>query len=137
MTLVKSILLLLIVVVAQLPSAVDSVCCTTEPSGWCADGYNPPFPCCGVGSCNVFCCNCDGGCRKKKSGRSRYGQAGVFGEMAAYRTMDTNGDGGVDQEEAFAYLGHLYSGNNFSFYNYDTNGDGFLSLTEIKHGYDY
>lgn len=21
-------------------------------------------PCCGVGKCNVFCCNCDGGCRK-------------------------------------------------------------------------
>ncbi|XP_034472592.1 uncharacterized protein LOC117780250 [Drosophila innubila] len=21
-----------------------------------------PTPCCGVGNCNIFCCNCDGGC---------------------------------------------------------------------------
>ncbi|KAL7741417.1 hypothetical protein ACLKA6_000745 [Drosophila palustris] len=23
-----------------------------------------PTPCCGVGSCNIFCCNCDFGCKK-------------------------------------------------------------------------
>jgi hypothetical protein len=26
----------------------------------CDDG-RPGNPCCGVGSCNIFCCNCDGG----------------------------------------------------------------------------
>lgn len=29
-------------------------------SGECADGTDAT-PCCGVGSCNLFCCNCDGG----------------------------------------------------------------------------
>nr|CAH0110888.1 unnamed protein product [Daphnia galeata] len=29
----------------------------------CNDGTRGT-PCCGVGSCNIFCCNCDGGCRK-------------------------------------------------------------------------
>jgi hypothetical protein len=127
-------ILLLIFVVAQLPSAVESVCCYIAwESGRCADGIFPPYLCCGKGDCNVFCCNCDGGCR---SDYTLYGLSGVA-EVAAYRTMDTNGDGRVDQEEAFAYLGHLYAGNNFSFHNYDTNGDGYLSLTEIKHGVDY
>lgn len=23
---------------------------------------HPPTPCCGRGPCNMFCCNCDGGC---------------------------------------------------------------------------
>ncbi len=29
----------------------------------CNDGTRGT-PCCGVGRCNIFCCNCDGGCRK-------------------------------------------------------------------------
>jgi hypothetical protein len=137
MKLVTSILQL-IFVVSQLLSPVNSDCCYVNLSGLCDDGNRAKNLCCAKGKegCNVFCCNCDGGCRTKRSGRPRYGQSGVD-EMAAFQTMDTNGDGGVDQEEAFAYLGHLYSGNNFSFYNYDTNRDGYLSLTEIKHGVDY
>jgi len=28
----------------------------------CKDGYRT-WNCCGKGACNIFCCNCDGGCR--------------------------------------------------------------------------
>jgi len=39
-------------------------CCNTGNimGGTCPDGSCGP--CCGVGSCNSFCCGCDGGCRK-------------------------------------------------------------------------
>lgn len=37
-------------------------CCGTAFGGTCADGTHGT-PCCGTGGCNVFCCNCDGGCR--------------------------------------------------------------------------
>ncbi|KAM0798422.1 hypothetical protein BDR22DRAFT_964767 [Usnea florida] len=32
------------------------------PAQLCADG-SYSTPCCGEGGCNIFCCNCDGGCR--------------------------------------------------------------------------
>ena len=34
----------------------------------CADGsYVSPGQCCATGGCNIFCCNCAGHCKKKKS----------------------------------------------------------------------
>ncbi|XP_078595017.1 uncharacterized protein LOC144872581 [Branchiostoma floridae x Branchiostoma japonicum] len=55
----------------------DSVCCgsikTCTGSWWrrrcynrCGDGTRQPTPCCGYGKCNIFCCNCDDGCRRSK-----------------------------------------------------------------------
>ncbi|KAK2051972.1 hypothetical protein LY76DRAFT_365940 [Colletotrichum caudatum] len=33
------------------------------PTSFCCDGSQQgPFACCGIGSCNIFCCNCDDGC---------------------------------------------------------------------------
>ncbi|XP_034472629.1 protein Diedel-like [Drosophila innubila] len=29
---------------------------------WFCGNLTAPSPCCGVGSCNIFCCNCDDGC---------------------------------------------------------------------------
>jgi len=37
-------------------------CCGSVFGGTCADGTQGT-PCCGRGSCNLFCCACDGGCR--------------------------------------------------------------------------
>lgn len=37
----------------------DNVC----HNYFCGNLSKPTF-CCGVGSCNIFCCNCDGGCIK-------------------------------------------------------------------------
>ncbi|RWS09830.1 uncharacterized protein B4U79_11454, partial [Dinothrombium tinctorium] len=41
---------------------VVAVCCRTT-NGICADGKKGT-PYCGYGSCNMFGCNCDGGCRE-------------------------------------------------------------------------
>lgn len=37
--------------------------CTTTLCG----GLLHPTPCCGRGSCNIFCCNCDNGCHDRNS----------------------------------------------------------------------
>ncbi|HVJ62493.1 MAG TPA: EF-hand domain-containing protein [Tahibacter sp.] len=37
--------------------------CEGNAWGWCED-CTSPTPCCGYGPCNVFCGNCDGGCRR-------------------------------------------------------------------------
>lgn len=37
----------------------------SEP--YCCDG-TAGTPCCGYGPCNIFCCNCDGGCREGPGG---------------------------------------------------------------------
>jgi hypothetical protein len=62
--------LLFFFLVALAPSA-KADCCNAgtrdddggSHTGLCAD-FTKPTPCCGVGACNAFCCNCDGGCRK-------------------------------------------------------------------------
>ncbi|EDW25428.1 GL26589 [Drosophila persimilis] len=40
-----------------------AVCCPALPI--CGDGQMVVGAYCGVGGCNVFGCNCSGGCRKK------------------------------------------------------------------------
>ncbi|KAK6503372.1 hypothetical protein TWF481_008392 [Arthrobotrys musiformis] len=37
-------------------------CCDSDHEGRCEDGTEAT-PCCGYGSCNLWCCRCDGGCR--------------------------------------------------------------------------
>ena len=37
--------------------------CEANAFGWCQD-CTSPTPCCGYGPCNIFCGNCDGGCRR-------------------------------------------------------------------------
>lgn len=45
-----------------LSTLVSAECCDQSGglSGECDDGSDAS-PCCGVGKCNMFCCNCDGG----------------------------------------------------------------------------
>ena len=38
-------------------------CCPADAWGFCADGTRGT-PYCGYGPCNIFGCNCDGGCRR-------------------------------------------------------------------------
>ena len=70
----KLVLVLAIVMSLTIDSTYGECC----PGGhMCADGGWPGlglWGCCGVGWCNFFCCNCDGGCRKapSKSRSSHY-----------------------------------------------------------------
>lgn len=48
---------------------VSAECCSSPAV--CADGtISSIWSCCAYGSCNIFCCNCDGGCRKAPTKRS-------------------------------------------------------------------
>ncbi|GMR51250.1 hypothetical protein PMAYCL1PPCAC_21445, partial [Pristionchus mayeri] len=82
--------------------------------------------CCGEGGCNVFCCNCDGGCNPSCS--TDYGSfvapavvaskaaAAVIGRkkrdidegrsiaQMRFQSIDANGDGVLSQLEAREYL---------------------------------
>lgn len=46
---------------SDFPKAVGIIGSSTCTVGLCGDGKFPG-PCCGVGRCNIFCCNCDQGC---------------------------------------------------------------------------
>jgi hypothetical protein len=65
------------------PEARADCCPNALGAGWttCADGTSSGGGCCGVGSCNIFCCNCDGGCRQSANKSQCYancqGQRGL------------------------------------------------------------
>lgn len=71
-------LLPLLLLVSLLSMQVDADCCYNHailsPNDrnkvldyLCNDGTQST-PCCGNGGCNIFCCNCDGGCRVPPAG---------------------------------------------------------------------
>jgi Ca2+-binding EF-hand superfamily protein len=47
-------------------------------------------------------------------------------------TMDDNGDGLIDENEAYRKLGQVYTPS-FDFFKYDVNGDGQLSFEEMSN----
>jgi len=79
-------------------------CCNTV-DGYCRD-YTRGTPCCAYGDCNVFCCNCDGGCRKhqcdtKKSGLavSQWPMSVAETSLGNFSAVDRNGDGDISLAE--------------------------------------
>ncbi len=54
-----------VVVFLAAVAAADAVCCGVPLGGQqqCNDG-TVQWGCCGNGACNIFCCNCDRGCRE-------------------------------------------------------------------------
>lgn len=53
----------------------EKACCAGPYFGaLCDDGSKPRglfSDCCGVGKCNIFCCNCDGGCKQAHTPEQR------------------------------------------------------------------
>jgi hypothetical protein len=85
--------------------------------------------CCATGSCNIFCCNCDGECR----GDSESGRSIGVNEHVLFQRIDTNQDAKLSKDETLQFLGKLYA-SSFQFSDYDLNVDGYLSDHEIEHG---
>lgn len=53
------------VIACSLAKETAGECCLRAGIGeLCPDG-TAGTPCCSHGKCNIFCCNCDGGCRMK------------------------------------------------------------------------
>jgi hypothetical protein len=136
----RTILALAIVVVAfQLATKVDAECCSptndvqSGPFGGrptkCGDNTEPT-PCCGYGGCNIFCCNCGGGCRHSRR-RSNPDEIAA-NDLATFGEIDLNKDGKVDVEEARKFVAPKNLTQAFEFARYDLNGDGYLSLYEVS-----
>ena len=95
------------VVTSLLPS-VFAVCCKEVCNGKCADGSGTT-PCCAHGGCNIFCCNCDGGCR---TGSYHCGCDSVFERAAntdsvsvAFAETDDDGAGNLTMANYLEYMG--------------------------------
>ncbi|KZS90642.1 hypothetical protein SISNIDRAFT_468415 [Sistotremastrum niveocremeum HHB9708] len=111
-------------------------------------------PCCGYGKCNIFCCNCDGGCRGFKGKLTDQMHPHVGGAVDAdfddtdkctrmFHATDANGDG---QLTLIEYLVHAYENpksNAWAFVRdaepeaiekywrkYDVDGKGYLTISE-------
>ncbi|CAG7834734.1 unnamed protein product [Allacma fusca] len=115
---------------------VSGQCCRADRIGdifslvACAD-RSAATPCCAYGSCNFFCCNCDGGCRQENRGKRSLNQTDVS-VYHTFKSLDENGDGGVDKREVTRFIRRSRrSAEDFSFASYDKNGDGLLSAHEI------
>ena len=88
----------------------------------CSDGTTGT-PYCGKGPCNMFGCNCDGGCRKA-------GRMGAISDGIGH--IDSNGDGKVSLDEATAIVdSEKVPFAREEFARMDLNLDGFLSREEI------
>jgi hypothetical protein len=90
-------------VTALLPLAT-AVCCTTN--GVCGDGTSPT-PCCAHGKCNIFCCNCDGGCRGRSLKRDLpLAQVERSDSIkASFTEADTEGAGNITVDRYLEYMG--------------------------------
>ncbi|XP_078609213.1 uncharacterized protein LOC144880728 isoform X1 [Branchiostoma floridae x Branchiostoma japonicum] len=138
----------------------DSVCCYPTPlcigfntnnqcKGRCQDGTSGS-PYCGKGGCNIFGCNCYGGCRHSKRDvleevRSllellRGGQEDTAPEEGAttgrwFGDYDTDQDGKLSKQEALEMLKTLGQVDVAKlpadwFTSMDTNGNGFIDPEE-------
>ena len=110
----------------------------------CNDG-STAGACCGNGACNIFCCNCDRGCR----GDSRRKRAvNDVEDLDHFANYDLNQDGVIDFSEANSKMGmyniryyeyiydihQLFLGgmlDNSTFYDLDLDMDGVISTKEF------
>ncbi|GMS97587.1 hypothetical protein PENTCL1PPCAC_19762, partial [Pristionchus entomophagus] len=97
------------------------------------------FQCGGVGPCNIFCCNCDGGCWLAHFVVPLLEQlipADISSlESRHFSAVDANGDGVISEVEGEAYMNSTKSIRNKRdtkwFAEMDTNGDGVIQPGEF------
>src|SRR5918911_5330 len=69
-------------------------CCSTVCNNKCGD-CTAGTPCCGHGPCNIFCCNCDGGCR--------HGACDGASVRKNFDAIDTDHSGSISWDELKAW----------------------------------
>ncbi|CAL8141059.1 unnamed protein product [Orchesella dallaii] len=146
------VVLLVLSILLTISPRASAQCCRGSPfSSRCRDG-SLSTPCCGIKSCNFFCCNCsDGGCREgdfwdlEKEYR-RFVNGNPFGGRRKRAIQieghyhDSNSDGFYDVKEAHQLLLSGACGNYTEkvgelageFARLDKNKDGKLSYDEIN-----
>lgn len=101
---------------------VAAECCDnthqTDDGARCVDDtYAGAFGCCAYGACNIFCCNCDGGCRRPKRLMARTIIGNAQAEDPTCGLFQTENQCGLDKFEAL-----------------DTNHDSVITLDEVLAG---
>ena len=97
--------------------------------------------CCGKGRCNIFCCNCDDGCKSKDECRFAIpirGKREIFEQdspLKRFSMIDLDQDGKISFDEANKWLYpniQDYSENNQTWFKQmDLNQDGILLPNEF------
>ena len=116
---------------------IDAECC--YGTFFYTRSYQCGGYCCGRGPCNIFCCNCDNGCKNKNYERATGSLQNV--SLIAdthFRTIDIDGSNGITLEEAKMYLKNktkLKRNVEISIQKdirkMDTNNDGIISPQEF------
>ncbi|OJD28618.1 uncharacterized protein BKCO1_1420002 [Diplodia corticola] len=106
----------------------------------CADGTKGT-PCCGYGSCNAFCCACNGGCRtasaKRDSGMLKVvvrDQSNDAEDVEAFNAATAGGTEPLTVQRYTSYMNASADDQTYVdwFNKHDKNGDGVLSLDEVR-----
>ena len=124
--------------VASYVSVANGKCCGGCPlSGSCSDntGCTPWINCCATGSCNWFCCNCGGVCRRSLL-QNLLSEAKIEADnleeaVKRFNHFDTDKNGAIDFNEMKqvnrgpAYVGEA------AFQSVDVNKDGRVTIEEF------
>ena len=94
----SKLIFLSILGVLAIVASTNAECCLCSDYGTCNDqttcGYPPNF-CCAHGSCNIFCCDCDGGCRTGLEAK----QSDNATHLEFLSKIDKDSSGDVDFQE--------------------------------------
>ena len=133
MMLSSKIVLLSVLGVLAIVAYTNAECCPCSNSGFCSDntvcGTYPNF-CCAHGNCNIFCCNCDGGCRTGLEAK----QDDNATEFLSQIDKDSSGDVDLQEFENFNIKYNMPK--NMLIYTIftllDENEDGHISAKEFN-----
>ena len=131
-------IVIIIMAIAGYVSVANGICCPCPLSTHCADGTGCGlFSCCATGPCNIFCCHCDGVCRRPSFLRSVLPLAKNAADnldvaIEHFGHFDTDQDGSIDIHELKqadisvpAYVREL------EFERIDINRDGKITIEEF------
>ena len=125
--------LVFLAIAAAFVTVANAECCGCPSSGVCPDGTGcSGFSCCAHGSCNIFCCNCDGGCRTRLP--SIYQRIdSLHHTLGRFREIDTDGSNGIDFNEFTRFFSRqpFIESHRDTFNSHDHNGDGQISIQEF------
>ena len=126
----------------QCPAGPDGAgeSCTFYTYKTCGDGRYHHSPCCGKGPCNIFCCNCDGGCLGSTAPGFTQSD-NTTNAIARYQALDQNNDKKIDQEEFKKFLstdsgvqqlsGHVEQLEQLLFESVDVDKNGAITIEEF------
>ena len=96
---------------------------------------------CGLGKCNVFGCNCDGGCRKGNESMWCWNPNNCHHRasrpvITLVKLYDTDSDSALSLEEFSALFENHFDGDSHQeFQALDVNSDGYVSYSEIDRDF--